>query len=111
MLGDRNFVTVPQKTGCPSGQKGVARKQGYSLTIIGLLGLCLIPLVLANSVGPLKGRDKLVGGPVSDARDDYVVFRLDRAHANSVESIPFFMAPAILAMMVGVGSGYLAKLG
>ena len=84
--------------------------QAYSLSIIGLLGLCLIPLVLANIVGPLKGRDKLIGGPVSDARDDYVVYRLDRAHANSVESIPFFIAPAILAMMVGVGSGYLATL-
>ena len=35
--------------------------QAYSLSIIGLLGLCLIPLVLANIVGPLKGRDKLIG--------------------------------------------------
>lgn len=65
-----------------------------SLSIIGLLGLCLIPLVLANIVGPFKGRDKLIGGPVSDARDDYVVFRLDRAHAHdTLHSIPLPSVP------------------
>ena len=82
----------------------------YSLSVIGLAGLCLIPLVLANVVGPFKGKDKLVGGPVADARDEYTVFRLDRTHLNSVESIPFFLAPAILAMMTGVGPTYLAAL-
>jgi uncharacterized MAPEG superfamily protein len=82
----------------------------YGLSIIGLLVLCLIPIVLANIVGPFKGRDKLIGGPVADARDDYVVFRLDRTHVNSVESIPVFIIPAILAMMVGIGPGYLAVL-
>lgn len=82
----------------------------YSLSILGLLGLCLIPLVLANIVGPFKGKAKLVGGPVADARDDNIVYRLDRTHANSVESIPIFVAPAILAIMTGVGSGFLATL-
>ncbi len=80
----------------------------YSLAILGLLLICLLPIVLANIVGPFKGRAKLAGGPVADARHENFLFRLDRTHANSAESIPAFVAPAILAMILGVGPGLLA---
>jgi uncharacterized MAPEG superfamily protein len=82
----------------------------YSAGILGLLLICLLPLVLANIVGPFKGKEGAVGGPVADARDENFLFRLDRAHSNTVESILPFVAPAILAIMLGVGPGLLAML-
>jgi uncharacterized MAPEG superfamily protein len=84
--------------------------EAYSASILGLLLICLLPLVLANIVGPFKGKAKLAGGPVADARDENLLFRLDRAHSNTVESILPFVAPAILAIMLGVASGLLAML-
>jgi uncharacterized MAPEG superfamily protein len=84
--------------------------EAYRLAILGLLLICLLPLVFANIVGPMKGRAKLVGGPVADARDENFLFRLDRTHANSVESVPSFVVPAILAMLLGIGPGLLAGL-
>jgi uncharacterized MAPEG superfamily protein len=82
----------------------------YSAGILGLLLICLLPLVLANISGPFKGKAGLAGGPVADARDENFLFRLDRAHTNTVESILPFVAPAILAIMLGVGPGLLAML-
>ena len=84
--------------------------EAYSVGILGLLLICLLPLVLANIVGPFKGKEGLVGGPVADARDENFNFRLDRAHSNTVESTLPFVAPAILAIMLGVGPGLLAIL-
>lgn len=82
----------------------------YSTSILGLLLICLLPLVLANIVGPAKGKAGSIGGPVADARDENTLFRLDRTHANTVESIVPFVAPAILAIMVGAAPGLLATL-
>ena len=58
----------------------------------------------------MKGKAGLIGGPVPDARDENFLFRLDRSHANTVESIFSFVAPAMLAIMLGVGPGLLAML-
>ncbi len=79
----------------------------YSTSIVGLTLVCLIPIILANIVGPLKGKAQLTGGPVADARDENPLFRVDRTHANSVESIPIFVLIAILAMLVGIGAWWL----
>ena len=84
--------------------------EAYSAAIIGLLLICLLPLIHANIVGPLKGKAKLVGGPVTDARDENLLFRVERAHSNTVESITPFVAPAILAIILGVSPGLLAWL-
>ena len=84
--------------------------EAYSAGILGLLLICLLPLVLANIVGPFKGKEGAVGGPVADARDENFLFRLDRTHSNTVESIFSFVAPAMLAIMLGVGPGLLATL-
>ena len=81
----------------------------YGASIVGLVLICLLPILLANITGPLKGKAGLIGGPVPDARDDNFLFRLDRTHGNSVESIPAFVAPAILAMMVGLGPAILPR--
>ena len=84
--------------------------EAYSAGILGLLLLSLLPLIHANIAGPLKGKAGLIGGPVADARDENFLFRLDRAHSNTVESVFCFVAPAILAIMLGVGPGLLALL-
>ena len=84
--------------------------EAYGTAILGLLLICLLPLIHANIVGPMKGKAGLIGGPVPDARDENFLFRLDRSHANTVESIFSFVAPAILAIMLGVGPGLLAML-
>lgn len=80
----------------------------YSASIFGLLLISLLPLVLANIVGPAKGKAGLIGGPVADSRDENRLFRLDRTHANTVESIVPFVIPAILAIIVGAAPGILA---
>ncbi len=82
----------------------------YASSIVGLALLCLIPIVLANVVGPMKGIAKAVGGPVTDARDDNALFRVDRTHANSVESIPIFVLAAILGMFAGISAWWLGLL-
>ena len=84
--------------------------EAYSAAILGLLLICLLPLIHANIVGPLKGKAGLIGGPVPDARDENFLFRVERAHSNTVESIHPFVAPAILAIMLGVAPGLLAWL-
>jgi uncharacterized MAPEG superfamily protein len=89
---------------------GESRLDIYSSSIIGLALVCLVPIILANAVGPMKGKAGAIGGPVADARDDNPLYRMDRAHGNSVESIPMFVLPAILAMLAGVGPGLLAAL-
>jgi hypothetical protein len=40
------------------------------LANLGLLLICLLPIILVNIVGPFKGKAGVIGGPVSDARDE-----------------------------------------
>ncbi|MFZ1814491.1 MAG: MAPEG family protein [Rhizobiaceae bacterium] len=84
--------------------------EAYGIAVAGLLLICMIPLVLANIVGPMKGAAGLVGGPVAGAGDENLIFRLDRAHENSVESIVPFAIAAVLGMLVGVGPTTLTAL-
>jgi uncharacterized MAPEG superfamily protein len=79
------------------------RMTDYSPSIVGLALICLVPVILANIVGPVKGKAQGVGGPVADARDDNPLFRLERTHGNSVEAVPVFVLSAILGMMAGIG--------
>lgn len=82
----------------------------YSFSIIGLLALCLMSVVLAINSGYSKGRAGLLSGPVLPADDGNPLYRIDRAHLNSVEALTPFVVPAVLAMMVGVGPALLAVL-
>jgi uncharacterized MAPEG superfamily protein len=47
---------------------------------------------------------------VLPADDDNRLYRIDRAHMNSVEALAPFVVPAVLAMMVGVVPTTLAVL-
>lgn len=82
----------------------------YSFSIIGLLALCLMSVVLAINSGYSKGRAGLLSGPVLPADDGNPLYRIDRAHLNSVEALTPFVVPAVLAMMVGVGPALLTVL-
>ena len=82
----------------------------YSFSIIGLLALCLMSVVLAINSGYSKGRAGLLSGPVLPADDGNPLYRIDRAHLNSVEALAPFVVPAVLAMMVGVGPALLTVL-
>jgi len=84
--------------------------EAYSLSIIGVLALCLLSFLLAMNSGISKGRAGALAGPVLDARDDNKLYRIDRAHMNSVEALAPFAVPAVLAMLAGVSSGVLAVL-
>jgi uncharacterized MAPEG superfamily protein len=42
--------------------------------------------------------------------DDNLLYRIDRVHLNTVEALPPFVVPALLAMMVGVRPVALATL-
>ena len=83
---------------------------GYSLSIVGVLALCLVSIVLAVYSGSSKGRAGALSGPVLPADDDNLLYRIDRVHMNSVEALAPFVVPAVLAMMVGVGPATLAAL-
>lgn len=82
----------------------------YTLSIIGVLALCLLSILLAIYSGSSKGRAGALSGPVLPADDDNQLYRIDRAHMNSVEALAPFVVPAVLAMMVGVGPATLAVL-
>lgn len=82
----------------------------YAISIIGLALVCLIPLVLASVVGPLKDKAGLGSGPVVGQGDESLAFRADRAHMNNLESLTPFAVPAILAMAVGVWPAMLGVL-
>jgi uncharacterized MAPEG superfamily protein len=74
----------------------------YSLSIVGVLVLCLLSIVLVVYSGSSKGRAGALSGPVLPADDDNLLYRIDRVHMNAVEALPPFVVPALLAMMVGV---------
>ena len=82
----------------------------YSLTIVGLLVLCLLSIVLAVHSGSSKGRAGALSGPVLPADDNNLLYRIDRVHMNAVEALTPFVVPAVLAMMVGVSPATLATL-
>jgi uncharacterized MAPEG superfamily protein len=82
----------------------------YAISIIGVLALCLLSILLAVYSGVSKGRAGALSGPVLPADDDNRLYRIDRAHMNSVEALAPFAVPAVLAMMAGVGPTTLAVL-
>jgi uncharacterized MAPEG superfamily protein len=84
--------------------------QAYSLSIVGLLTLCLMSVLLAIHSGYSKGRAGALSGPVLPADDSNLLYRIDRVHMNSVEALVPFVVPGVLAMMVGVAPTTLAVL-
>jgi len=82
----------------------------YTVSIIGVLALCVLSILLAIYSGVSKGRAGALSGPVLPADDDNRLYRIDRAHMNSVEALAPFVVPAVLAMMVGVVPTILAVL-
>jgi uncharacterized MAPEG superfamily protein len=82
----------------------------YSLSIFGVLFLCLLSIVLAVYSGSSKGRAGALSGPVLPLDDDNLLYRIDRVHLNAVEALPPFVVPALLAMMVGIRPVTLATL-
>ena len=84
--------------------------QAYALSIVGVLALCLLSILLAIHSGSSKGRAGALSGPVLPADDSNLLYRIDRAHMNSVEALAPFVLPAVLAMLVGVGPTTLAVL-
>jgi uncharacterized MAPEG superfamily protein len=82
----------------------------YSLSIVGVLVLCLLSIVLAVYSGSSKGRAGALSGPVLPLDDDNLLYRIDRVHLNAVEALPPFVVPALLAMMVEIRPVTLATL-
>ncbi len=82
----------------------------YSLSIVGVLVLCLSSILLAVYSGSSKGRAGALSGPVLPADNDNLLYRIDRVHMNTVEALTPFVVPAVLAMMTGVGPATLATL-
>jgi uncharacterized MAPEG superfamily protein len=87
-----------------------ACKAAYSLSIFGVLVLCLLSILLAVYSGVSKGRAGALSGPVLPLDDDNLLYRIDRVHMNTVEALTPFVVPAVLAMMTGVGAATLATL-
>ncbi|MGD9878866.1 MAG: MAPEG family protein [Reyranella sp.] len=84
--------------------------EAYTLSVIGVLALCLLSLLLAIYSGVSKGRAGALSGPLLPADDGNSLYRIDRVHMNSVEALAPFVVPAVLAMMVGVRPATLAVL-
>ena len=82
----------------------------YSLSVVGVLVLCLLSILLAIHSGSSKGRAGALSGPVLPADDDNLLYRIDRVHMNAVEALPPFVVPAVLAMMAEVRHATLAAL-
>jgi uncharacterized MAPEG superfamily protein len=82
----------------------------YSLSIFGVLVLCLLSILLAVYSGVSKGRAGALSGPVLPLDDGNLLYRIDRVHMNTVEALTPFVVPAVLAMMTGVGAATLATL-
>ena len=84
--------------------------EAYTLSIVGVLALCVLSILLAIHSGSSKGRAGALSGPVLPADDRNLLYRIDRTHMNSVEALAPFVVPAVLAMLVGVGPTTLAVL-
>jgi uncharacterized MAPEG superfamily protein len=84
--------------------------EAYTLSIVGVLLLCLLSIALAIYSGASKGFAGALSGPVIPADDDNLLYRIDRVHLNSVEALAPVVVPAVLAMLVGVAPATLAVL-
>lgn len=84
--------------------------EDYAVSIIGILALCFLSVLLAILSGSFKGRAGALSGPVIPDDDGHLLYRIDRVHMNSVESLAPFAIPAVLAMLVGVAPALLAVL-
>jgi uncharacterized MAPEG superfamily protein len=84
--------------------------EAYTLSIVGVLALCLLSILLAIYSGSSKGRAGALSGPVLPSDGENLLYRIDRVHMNSVEALTPFVVPAVLAMMVGIGPTTLAAL-
>ena len=84
--------------------------EAYTLSVIGVLAICLLSILLAIYSGVSKGLAGALSGPVVPADDGNLLYRIDRVHINSVEALAPFVVPAVLAMMVGVAPATLAVL-
>ncbi|WIJ26110.1 MAPEG family protein [Devosia sp. RR2S18] len=84
--------------------------ESYTLSLLGLLTLCLVSVGLAIYSGASKGRAGVLSGPVIPASDENPLYRIDRVHMNSVEALAPFVVPVIVAIMVGVEPTILAIL-
>ncbi|MCA6122614.1 MAPEG family protein [Bradyrhizobium sp. WSM 1704] len=84
--------------------------EAYSLSVVGVLFLCLLSIMLAVYSGSSKGRAGALSGPVLPLDDNNLLYRIDRVHMNTVEALTSFVVPAMLAMMVGVRPVTLATL-
>jgi uncharacterized MAPEG superfamily protein len=84
--------------------------EAYTLSVIGVLALCLLSILLAIYSGVSKGLAGALSGPVLPADDGKLLYRIDRVHMNSVEALAPVVAPAVLAMMVGVEPATLTVL-
>ena len=82
----------------------------YSLSVFGVLVLCLLSILLAVYSGVSKGKAGALSGPVLPLDDDNLLYRIDRIHMNAVEALTPFVVPAVLAMLVGARPGTLATL-
>ena len=83
---------------------------GYSLSVLGLLVLAAVILILSPIVAPLKRRAGIAPGGLPEGGYDNGLYRLDRTYQNAVENFAIFAVPALLAMMLGIGQGFLALL-
>jgi uncharacterized MAPEG superfamily protein len=84
--------------------------EAYSLSIVGVLVLCLLSIVLAVYSGFSKGKAGALSGPVLPADEDNLLYRIDRVHMNAVEAQTPFVVPSVLAMLMGVRPATLATL-
>jgi uncharacterized MAPEG superfamily protein len=82
----------------------------YSLSIVGVLVLCLVFIVARGSFRVVNRQGGALSGPVPPADDDNPLYRIDRVHMNAVEALTPFVVPAVTAIMVGVRPATLATL-
>ena len=90
----------------------------YSLSIVGVLLVCLLSIVRAVYSGSSKGRAKALSGPVLPADDDNLLYRIDRVHMNSVEALAslatlvwIYIAIRVIHVVVYLRGGNAAKGG
>ena len=67
--------------------------EAYTLSVVGVLALCLLSILLAIHSGYSKGRAGALSGPVLPADDGNPLYRIDRVHMNSVEALAPFVVP------------------
>ena len=73
----------------------------YSHALVSVAAVCLIALLQNLHVGIARGKHELA--PDAVIPDDYndPTFRIFRAYANSVESLPAFIGAVLVAVLLG----------